>query len=392
MTDSLYIAWKYLSYQKTKTALLVISITLIIFLPAGLNVLVNESAENLRSRAKQTPLVLGIRGSGLELVLNSLYFQSKAPPVVRMAEVERLQKSGFAQAIHLHTRFRARGRPIVGTTFDYFEFRRLSIVDGRQLTQLGECVLGSEVAHELEIAPGETLMSSPESAFDLAGVYPLKMNVVGILAPTGRPDDDAIFVDLKTVWIIAGLGHGHTDLDRPEVSDLLLGREGNRITANAAVVQYTEITPENIDSFHFHGDRNEFPITAIIAVPNDSKSRTLLLGRYLSSNEVTQIVAPTEVMDELLATILKIRSFMIAGSLLVGTATVLMVILVFVLSIRLRRGEIATMRKLGASPLRIASILACEVLFVLVLSLIAAGSLTMLTARFGNEFIHWLIV
>jgi len=391
MTDSLYIAWKYLSYQKTKTALLMISITLIIFLPAGLNVLVDETAQNLRMRAKQTPLVLGARGSELELVLNSLYFQSKTPSVLRMAEVSRLQESRFALAIPLHTRFRARGRPIVGTTFDYFEFRRLSIIDGRQLTQLGECVIGSEVARELEISTGETLMSSPENAFDLAGVYPLKMNIVGILAPTGGPDDNAIFVDLKTVWIIAGLGHGHTNLDQPELSDLLLGREGNRITANAAVIQYTEITSKNIDSFHFHGERHDFPITAIIAVPNDSKSRTLLLGRYLSSDDATQIVDPTEVMDELLATILKIHSFMIAGSLLVGTATVLMAILVFVLSIRLRRGEIATMRKLGASPMRIASILANEVLFVLVLSLIAAGSLTMLTAHFGNHFIQWLI-
>ncbi len=48
-------------------------------------------------------------------------------------------------------------------------------------------------------------MSSPESVFDITGVYPLKMNVVGILQPTGTPDDDAVFVDVKTAWVIGGL-------------------------------------------------------------------------------------------------------------------------------------------------------------------------------------------
>ena len=55
---------------------------------------------------------------------------------------------------------------------------------------------------------GGHVVSSPESVFDLAGVYPLKMAVVGVLAPTHTPDDDAVFVDVKTAWVIAGLAHG----------------------------------------------------------------------------------------------------------------------------------------------------------------------------------------
>ena len=33
--------------------------------------------------------------------------------------------------------------------------------------------------------------------FDLAGVYPLKMKAAGVLAPSGTPDDDAVFVNVK---------------------------------------------------------------------------------------------------------------------------------------------------------------------------------------------------
>ena len=63
MTDILYLAWRYLAYHKVKTAILVASITLIIFLPVGLNVIVDQSSEELTARAEATPLLVGAKGS-----------------------------------------------------------------------------------------------------------------------------------------------------------------------------------------------------------------------------------------------------------------------------------------------------------------------------------------
>ena len=44
-------------------------------------------------------------------------------------------------------------------------------------TILGEAVIGSKVADDLNLAVGDTLISSPENLFDLAGQYPLQMKV-----------------------------------------------------------------------------------------------------------------------------------------------------------------------------------------------------------------------
>ena len=55
MTDSLYIAWKYITFNKIKTATLVACITLIAFLPVALELLLNESERQLMSRAVSTP-------------------------------------------------------------------------------------------------------------------------------------------------------------------------------------------------------------------------------------------------------------------------------------------------------------------------------------------------
>ena len=57
---------------------------------------------------------------------------------------------------------------------------------------LGECVLGATVAAELGLAPGDSVVLSSESVFDLAGVYPLKLRVVGVLERSFDADDSAI--------------------------------------------------------------------------------------------------------------------------------------------------------------------------------------------------------
>ena len=52
MRDLLYLAWRYLVYHRVKTAVLVCSITMIVYLPVGLNALVSESARELTARAE----------------------------------------------------------------------------------------------------------------------------------------------------------------------------------------------------------------------------------------------------------------------------------------------------------------------------------------------------
>ncbi len=257
---------------------------------------------------------------------------------------------------------------------------------------LGECVVGNRAAERLNVGPGDSVISSPESVFDLAGVYPLKMRVVGVLAPSHTPDDLAIFVDLKTAWIIQGFGHGHQDLTAPGADAAVLSREGDRIVANASVVQYNEITEANIDSFHFHGDLADYPVTTVIAVPHDEKSRVLLMGRYEAPDESQRIVRPSAVMNDLLTTILTVQSYVVAAILIVAVATLATAALVFLLSLRLRRREIETMVKIGGSRRSVAAVLSSEVVVVLALGVVLAGGLTLVTSRFGSAAIRALLL
>ena len=392
MRDVLYLAWRYLVYHRLKTAILVTSIMLIIYLPVGLNVVVEQSAEHLMARAEATPLLVGAKGSPLELALNSLYFSSEHPTLIDYSEATMVADSGLADAIPLYVRFRSRTHPIVGTSLDYFSFHDLRFAFGRPMAVLGECVVGANVAESLGVKPGDTVISSPESVFDLAGVYPLKMKVAGVLMRAYTPDDDAIFVDVKTAWIIEGLGHGHQDLTRPEAASGVLRRSEENIVANASVVQYNEITEDNVDSFHFHGDFADYPLTAVLVVPRNEKSGIILRGRYTDDDAISQIVRPVTVIDELLDTILTIQQFIVAAVIIVGLATIATAALVFMLSLRLRRREIDTMLKIGGSRVRVVSMLLAEVVIVVMLSSSLAAILTLVTWRFGPGIIESFVL
>jgi putative ABC transport system permease protein len=388
----LYMAWRYLAFNRIKTVTLVSVITVIIFLPLALQLVLDRSSARLTARASATPLLAGSPGSPLELVLNSLYFDGNSPEPMKYGVVTDIVNMGLAEPIPLFVRYRVSGQPVVGTSPDYFGFRELVVSRGRLMALPGEAVLGASAALHLSAAPGDDLVTSPETVFDVAGTYPLKLSVVGELAPTGTRDDEAVFVDVRTAWIIGGIGHGHEDLANPEAAAGVLKRDGENIVANAAVVQYREITPDNLHDFHFHGDTADFPLSAVITVPTDAKAGVLLEGRFQDPAAPVRLVRPDGVMNELLATVLTVRQYVLAAVLLVALATLATIILVFVLSARLRRNEILTMTRIGAAPGTVIAILATEVIMVLATSLILAGLLTGMAATFGDEIFRMILV
>lgn len=383
MKQILFLAWSYLKYHWVKTVFLLLAISMVIFIPLALDLLAKQGSEKMRRRAVSTPLILGARGSATELCLSSLYFRQPKLEGIAYSEVKELQKDGLATAIPLQLQYLVKDQPIVGTTQDYFDFRKLRFQSGRPMALLGECVLGSKAAQILKASVGSSVISSPAGAFDIAGSFPLKMTVVGILEPNQSPDDDAVFTDVKTTWVISGKAHGHQDLRGTTADSLLLSRSADSVVASPAVLSYTEITPENIGSFHFHGNPDGYPISAAIAVPGDKKSELMLRGRYLQDNNNVQLVVPEAVIDELVGTVVSVRNLLVIAAISIGIATLFITTLVFLLSIQLRRRELTTMNYIGAAGGVIRGILLTEILLVIGISALLALFYTLILHQLG---------
>lgn len=389
MMDSLYLAWRYIVFNRKKTITLITCITLITFLPFALKALLNESEHQLMSRAETTPLLVGSKGNSLDLVMNSLYFSQEKPDFISMKSVDKIINSELALPIPLYTRFHAREYPIVGTSLDYFEFRHYKIEQGRAFAMLGECLIGADVASNLNLSVGESILSSPENLFDLAGVYPLKMEITGILEKTNSADDKAVFVDLKTTWVIQGLGHGHQDIKKIED---VVSQSQNLVTASTKIKQYTEINTKNLEAFHFHGDPSIYPLTAIIAVPQDEKSATILRGRYLSGQQGQQIVRPKKVIEDLLGNIFRIKDFIDGVVWVVAVAMILAVLLVFSLSLRLRQKEINTIFHLGCSRATVVQLIAAEILIIVLVSGALCFLSLLVLQHYQDNIVHTLFI
>lgn len=385
----LHLAWRYVTRHRFQTLLLAGALALVVALPLCLRVLVHAAESAMRQRAQDTPQLLGSRGSALDLMLSALYFKRQPLPTVTMAHLSELRDTGLAAAIPLDARFHAQQTPIIGTEIEYFRYRRLHLAQGKMITRLGDCVIGARVAARRGLAPGSALFSSQEQVFDMAGVYPLKMRITGVLAANGTADDDAIFVDLKTTWLIEGLAHGHDDVTTQP--DAVLKAETDNVVANASVRMFSEVTDSNLGSFHFHGDDSAHQLSAIIVLPHDAKSEALLAGRYQKSSLPVQLIRPIQEYDTLMGTLFQLEK--LAYSILAVTllAAGLVSALVFTLSFRIRRREFSTLADIGISPRDLLLTKSLEATLVGLLSLCFATLITTLVHLNAPQWIRQML-
>ena len=398
MMNSLFLAWKSLQWHRGRSLTIIASLAITIWLPVTVRLVLNQFRHEISARAQATPLVVGARGSRIDLALHSLYFDTLPPAGTTMAEVTQISDSSLGIAIPLHVRYRTQSRPgidgaaIIGTSPEYFEFRQLQIEHGEMMSLLGDCVIGARLAERMSLKPGDSILSAPRNAFDLAGDYPLKMNITGVLRRARSPDDDVVFTDVRTTWVIDGIGHGHQHLS-PETDPILLlnSDDRNTVIASAGVLPFTEITPDNIRSFHFHGEPESFPLTAVIVAPYDDKSRVRILGRYASTQATAQCLKPPEVIDELLSIVFRIEQLVWICSLAAAVVTGLLLALVLSLSMRLRASEMLTMFRLGCSRTTIALLHSAEILLMLFAAAGLAAAASWLTVVLGADSLRSLL-
>jgi putative ABC transport system permease protein len=397
--DYLLLALRYALFNRARTLTLVLAVTVVAALPLVVASGVRAFERALGARAETTPLVVGAPGGRFDLVLAALHYRQGADaiPTIPVSIGKSIATYIRANATEtpgretkvfpLATSHTAGGVPIVGTTLEYLDYRGLRPVAGRLPAILGEVALGAEAASQLGLKPGDTILTDRTTLFDISKNLPMRLHVTGVFGKTGTPDDRAVFCDLKTDWIIAGLGHGHDDVAKVDAKNILKkesdGADTN-LVATAAVRSFVEVTPANVGSFHFHGD--DLPVSAIVVIPASDKTATMLSGWGAKALKV-QFLESRSVVDELLSIVIRVERFFNLGLAVVAGACLLVLGLVFALSLRLREAESDTLFRIGASRHTVVSLLAVELALIVAAGLLAALVLSVLSA----ELAPWVI-
>ena len=161
--------------------------------------------ENLYRNVENIDVVVGAKGSPLQLILSSVFHVDVPTGNIPLLEARKLAKNrAIAQAIPLALGDNYRGYRIVGTTSEYAGHYRADLVDGTFWDAPYQVVIGAQVASETGLALGDEVISShgltAETASDQHESQPFR--VVGVLRPTGSIIDRLLLTSVETVWLV----------------------------------------------------------------------------------------------------------------------------------------------------------------------------------------------
>lgn len=364
----------YLRSAPRRTLVLVLCTAVALFLPVFTALAADRVESALMARALASPVLIGHQGNEFDLTMNALYFQGEVRDPIEFGTAAAVEAAGYGEAVPVYVTHTAGGAPIVGTTLDYLEQRGLAVAHGRAPAVLGEVVAGAQAARDFHLAPGDTVRSDLSNLYNIAGAYPILLQVTGVLAPSGTPDDTAFFADIKTTWVLDGTLHGHDSVTRDQALNPDAA-EGENLEATAAIFMFQEITEANRGSFHLHGDTSGLPVSSVLVFPPDARAHDQLLGDYALHEEL-QAVRPVEVVRTILGIVLRVREGLALYFAAVAATTTAFFVLVLSLSLRLRRDELVLMRRIGSSRPMIALMVGVEVCLVVAASISVAAAAT----------------
>ena len=354
-------------------------------LPVAIEMAARRAEQALRHRAASVPLVLGAEGSANDLVFHALEFASDPPGRITVADWRALEQTERAETAPLLIEATTAGVPVVGANGAYFGMRGLTLSAGAPIDGLGDAVVGAEAAERLGVGPSDQLTTDVGELFSLAGTLPVRLNVVGRLARTGTADDMAVFVSLETAWLIAGLGHAHTNPSATHDS------EGATPVAGTVAEGMIEVTDQTADGFHFHGSRENFPLTAVLARANSGQDRLWLVGEYLARDDGVQLAEADRIVSGLLIRALRVKQILDLIVIVSVISTVGLCAALVWLTVRLRWSEFRTMARLGLSRARIAMIAGAELGMLLVGATGLALALAILLSWWGPALFAWVV-
>ncbi|GAB4383294.1 MAG: hypothetical protein Kow0022_02770 [Phycisphaerales bacterium] len=389
MRGPAYLAYRHARHNMVTSAILVACIALTTALPISARLLFARYAQSLTERAHATPLVAGARGSRFDLTLATTHFRRAQVQPATMELMDRIEALHLGTAIPMSVTHTARGYVVVGTGIEYAELRRFRYAQGSWPVELGQCVLGSRVAARESLKVGDHIFSDQSDLYDISKPPAIRMSIVGVLEPTGGPDDDVVFVDIATAWAIAGILHGHDAARTVRDPNLVLQQTGDNIAISGALIEYNEVTPETIDSYHMHADPAKLPITSVLVVPKDHKSATLLTTE-INLSKTEQMVRPAEVMQELLSYVLRVRSVIDAVSVAMIATNVALAVLILVLDYRARAGERRVLLRIGSARGVVPMMFGLEFVGLMALGVVVAGLLALVAAEAAPDIVSML--
>jgi len=161
----------------------------------------NQAEEQLQHNLRGIDMVVGAKGSPLQLILSTVYHIDNPTGNIPLNEVDKLKKNPMVElTIPLSFGDTYKGFRIVGTTYSYLELYQTSLKEGHLWKDNLQAVIGYTVAKINHLKIGDTFYGSHGLVEGGAIHDNYKYEVVGILNQSYSIIDKLILTDTETIW------------------------------------------------------------------------------------------------------------------------------------------------------------------------------------------------
>jgi len=337
----------YLKDRALNTGLNILLLTLSVATLVILVLFSGQLAERFDRDARGIDLVVGAKGSPLQLILSSIYQVDVPTGNIPLATVDLLRADPtVAEVIPLALGDSFRGYRIVGTEPAYVENFGGTLAEGQMFAAGYQAVIGAQVARETGAGLGQKFVGSHGLSGDGHDHEETPYEVVGILAPTGTVLDRLIVTPVGSIWAAHGLAPppaaaagGAEDHDH----------DGDGQPDHAAHDHAHDDHLEDEGTHAAHASGGDLEVTALL-IKDRSSMAAVRLPNFINKQTELQAAAPAVEMTRLLSLlgvgIDAVRAFAV---LLMATSG-LSIFVALYSALRQREGDMAMLRVMGARP------------------------------------------
>lgn len=358
------ISWKNILSRPFSTLLSLLLLTFGVSIISLLLLLNQQLEENFNRNIRGIDMVLGAKGSPLQLILASVYHIDNPTGNIPLKEVETVLKNPLVESwIPMAYGDNYKGYRILGTDHSYVTHYGGAIGDGKLWQEDFEVTLGVNAAERLNLKVGDEFFGSHGVIGDLNVHDNRAYKVVGILKPSASVLDQMILTNISSVW---GIHDEHEEDDHEEGE-------------------------EHEEGTHEEEERD---ITAAL-VKFRNPMGTMMIPRQVNQQTSMQAALPAIEINRLFSLfavgIKTIRAIAIAIMVISGIS----VFISLYNSLRDRKYELALMRSLGASRWQLFAFVIQEGVILAVLGyvtgmLVSRGGMLLLSGMVADDYHYQL--
>lgn len=353
------LSWNYIKAKPLNTALNVLLLAFGVSIIVVLISLSTQVKDKLTNSSKGIDLVVGAKGSPMQLILASVFHIDFPTGNIPLGEAKKIARNRYIeQAIPLAMGDSYKSYRIVGTNHDYVDQYEATVAEGKLWENDFETTLGANVANQLGLKVGDKFFGQHGMAAMGETHEDISYQVIGILAPTHTVIDNLILTNIESIWKMhdhaeaeeehEGENHGeetHEDDDHHEeeapAQDTVIARQiANQQPAGAP--------PPGGAKVNFPDGDDDQEITSLL-INYRSPMAAVMMPRYVNGQTSLQAASPSFEMLRLFS-LLGVGINLIEGfAYLIILISGLSIFVALFNTLKERKYDLAIMRSLGSS-------------------------------------------